>query len=219
MDARRGWAALAALGLIACEPVDFGPRPDGSAGDTGETGSTGTSSPLNATQVGSEGLWGCPIDGLDPLGPREDVAGFGVAEDVLSGLVRAFALQFPAEPSAGALALGADAYFLQRSSTCGDALVASASGTAERGTGPLAVTARVGTDGARSVLAAAFVDAPADVAAAWALPEVPAETVAIRMVLAPDGSGGLTGDVSFAPCGAEDVDCPTRTTAVALTAQ
>ncbi|MCA9489168.1 MAG: hypothetical protein KC621_04580 [Myxococcales bacterium] len=58
--------------------------------DTGttDTGSVSTTKISDATQVGSEGFWGCPIEGVDPLDPTSKPVGFeaGVGDAVQAHL-------------------------------------------------------------------------------------------------------------------------------------
>lgn len=75
-----GWKRLMAVaaGLLLSAACDAtGSLVEGGTGDTGDTGiSTVTTQTHDATQVGSEGFWGCPIERIDPLDPASQAPGF-----------------------------------------------------------------------------------------------------------------------------------------------
>ncbi|MCB9684475.1 MAG: hypothetical protein H6738_05290 [Alphaproteobacteria bacterium] len=75
----RGFVAIVAVGALGCDDT----LGNGLVGDVGrdsgltsDSGFESTTKISDATQVGSEGFWGCPIEKLDPLEPSAQPVGF-----------------------------------------------------------------------------------------------------------------------------------------------
>lgn len=197
------------LGTLACDrgaPAGRLRDDSGLAGtDTGDE-PTGQS----ATQVGSEGFWGCPVDALDPISPSDPLPGLGVPSGMAAVALGGWSLQLAsradATTRAGSLTTAPRDWSLARAlPPCEDFVVVGVEGKIERDGSSVVVSGQLGLrPGDATFLLFADEGAP-EVARAWGLPADP-DLPAFRFTLdAVEGS--IAGVGSSTACADGPFSC------------
>jgi hypothetical protein len=203
-------AALAVLApLAACDDPGAGTGLlDSATGAPTDTGPAPTTK--GATQLGSEGFWGCPVLGLDPVSPVDAIPGLGVPQDLAAAALGDWSGTWTSRADGaitdGKLASVATSFALARSAApCDDHLVVGVSASVARASVALPTTGWLGLrPGDAALLLTA--DGTADEAAvAWGLAD-PQGLAALRWRL-DVVDGALGGVASFVDCGPSEVAC------------
>lgn len=143
-------AVVVALGALGCDDtLGNGLVADGHGSDsglsTGDTGVVSTTKISDATQVGSEGFWGCPIEKVEPIEPTAAPLGFeGGVGDAVQGHLGTWPLAVvdaaTAATATGALELAVGEVWrwvdVAEGTGCEDHVLASVSGVLTRDGGP-----------------------------------------------------------------------------------
>lgn len=222
MSRRDSWIAL--LGLAACDPIDFHDGSGDTGSDSDPTRDTGPPPDTfgGATQVGSEGLWGCPVVGMTPIDGGLDIPGVGTPEALADTVTGTWVVDFA--DGAGARTQGGfywrttDLVALAKAGgACDDFVVVGITGTTIREGQTLPVDGRLGFDGSRIAALVWPVASVATVESSWGV-TAPEGAEGLRMRLEVDPLGALSGAASFSPCREPGWSCAGDEVALTLSA-
>lgn len=210
MTPRIPWAGLALLApLAACDDPGAGTGLlDSGTGLPTDSGPEPTTQ--SATQVGSEGFWGCPVLGLDPVSPVDAIPGLGVPQDLAAAALGdwpgTWTSRADGSTADGKLAMAPTSFALARSAApCDDHLVVGVSASVTRASVALPAAGWLGVRPGDTALLLTADGTADEAAAAWGLPD-PAGLAALRWRL-DLVDGALGGVASYADCGPTEVAC------------
>ncbi len=197
--------------LAACDGSGSNFVPSTDSGDTDpHTGADTDPDTTQGTQVGSEGFWGCPIDGMEPLDPYDPLPDFGIPAELADSALGGWSLSLtPTGKSAapGTLSQAAVSWSLVRShAPCADHVVVGVSGTVDLDGAKLGATGYLGLRPGEAAYLLTLDDPSEAVATEWGLPAPPAGQDAFRLSLAV-ADAKVTGVGAFAACGPTEVAC------------